>query len=205
MATREQVAEFYDVPLETIKTVVKDNKEELNEDGYSVLLGRDVVDSLKSKNNLKEIQTKPGKYTVTFSSGEELSVANRHNAIFTKRAILRVGLLLKGSEIAKEVRTQLLNIEEHTSTEVKTYEIDYEQDLHLKLGQAIAKQWKKEVKNIRLNGGYVQRDRPQLYTAAVEHFVFVEMAVSQVSAVKYKTKSLAEQDREHNRCLLRLH
>ncbi|MCU0097245.1 hypothetical protein N7917_27675 [Bacillus sp. OR9] len=118
-------------------------------------------------------------------------------------------MLLRDSEVAKEVRTQLLNIEEHTATEVKIYEIDYEQDLHLKLGQAIAKQWKKEVKkilkNIRLNGGYVQRDRPQLYTAAVEHFVFVEMAVSQVPAVKYKTKSLAEQDREHNRCLLGLH
>ncbi|PDY07989.1 hypothetical protein COM83_33620, partial [Bacillus cereus] len=58
--------------------------------------------------------------------------------LFPKRAILRVGMLLRDSEVAKEVRNQLLNIEEHTATEVKTYEIDYEQQLHLKLGQAVA-------------------------------------------------------------------
>lgn len=52
--------------------------------------------------------------------------------LFPKRAILRVGMLLRDSEVAKEVRTQLLNIEEHTATEVKTYEIDYEQEV---LGQ----------------------------------------------------------------------
>ncbi|MDA1771444.1 hypothetical protein PDJ95_08575 [Bacillus cereus] len=51
----------------------------------------------------------------------------------------------------------------------------------------------------------LQRDRPQLYTAAVEHFGSVEMAVSQVPTVKYKTKSLAEQEREHNSYLLGLH
>ncbi|NKX10808.1 Bro-N domain-containing protein [Bacillus cereus] len=38
-------------------------------------------------------------------------------------------MLLRDSEVAKEVRTQLLNIEEHTATEVKTYEIDYEQEV----------------------------------------------------------------------------
>ncbi|WP_255323156.1 hypothetical protein [Bacillus thuringiensis] len=41
----------------------------------------------------------------------------------------------------------------------------------------------------------LQRDRPQLYIAAVEHFGSVEVAVSQVPTVKYKTKSLAEQER----------
>ncbi|PDZ88976.1 hypothetical protein CON47_25665 [Bacillus thuringiensis] len=38
-------------------------------------------------------------------------------------------MLLRDSEVAKEVRTQLLNIEEHTAAEVKTYEIDYEQEV----------------------------------------------------------------------------
>ncbi|PFE66379.1 hypothetical protein CN322_03095 [Bacillus thuringiensis] len=38
-------------------------------------------------------------------------------------------MLLRDSEVAKEVRTQLLNIEEHAATEVKTYEIDYEQEV----------------------------------------------------------------------------
>ncbi|PER78896.1 hypothetical protein CN487_24450 [Bacillus cereus] len=38
-------------------------------------------------------------------------------------------MLLRDSEVAKEVRTQLLNIEENTAAEVKTYEIDYEQEV----------------------------------------------------------------------------
>lgn len=38
-------------------------------------------------------------------------------------------MLLRDSEVAKEVRTQLLNIEENTVAEVKTYEIDYEQEV----------------------------------------------------------------------------
>ncbi|PGR21035.1 hypothetical protein COC50_19385 [Bacillus anthracis] len=191
MATREQVAKFYGVDHNTIKWTVNSHREELESDGMKHM----------KYGEIKEIVKLP----LTLDSMKELGIGKVGSNIFPKRAILRVGMLLRDSEVAKEVRTQLLNIEEHTAAEVKTYEIDYEQDLHLKLGQAIAKQWKKEVKNIRLNGGYVQRDRPQLYTAAVEHFVFVEMAVSQVPAVKYKTKSLAEQDREHNRCLLRLH
>ncbi|MCC2363915.1 Bro-N domain-containing protein [Bacillus cereus] len=49
--------------------------------------------------------------------------------LFPKRAILRVGMLLRDSEVAKEVRTQLLNIKENTVTDVKTYEIDYEQEV----------------------------------------------------------------------------
>ncbi|PHG37274.1 hypothetical protein COI60_07965 [Bacillus toyonensis] len=56
-----------------------------------------------------------------------------------------------------------------------------------------------------ISSASLQRDRPQLYIAAVEHFGSVEMAVSQVPTVKYKTKSLAEHEREHNRYLLGLH
>ncbi|PEA89818.1 hypothetical protein CON71_10605 [Bacillus thuringiensis] len=56
-----------------------------------------------------------------------------------------------------------------------------------------------------ISSASLQRDRPQLYTAAVEHFGSVEMTVSQVPTVKYKTKSLVEQEREHNRYLLGLH
>ncbi|HEF1904306.1 hypothetical protein [Bacillus thuringiensis] len=48
----------------------------------------------------------------------------------------------------------------------------------------------------------LQRDRPQLYTAAVEHFGSVEVAASQVQLPKFKVKSLAKQEREHNKYLL---
>ena len=47
-------------------------------------------------------------------------------------------MLLRDSAIAKEVRTQLLNIEEKTSDEVKTYDINEEQRLMLNVGMAYA-------------------------------------------------------------------
>ncbi|KXY02288.1 hypothetical protein P7D05_23810 [Bacillus paranthracis] len=112
VATTKQVAEFYDVPLETIKTVVKDNKEELKTDGYITMPGieiRDILDS--NKLSLSKIKPRKGHFAVRTETGE-VKIAYRSTAMFPKRAILRVGMLLKGSEVAKEVRTQLLNIEE---------------------------------------------------------------------------------------------
>ncbi|PEK10538.1 hypothetical protein CN683_26710 [Bacillus toyonensis] len=126
MATTQQVAEFYEVKVDTIKQLVKTNRTELESDGYIVKNGGEVVKSLSEKISLKELLSTPGKQTVTLRNGDKFVFANRMNALFTKRAILRVGMLLRDSEVAKEVRTQLLNIEENTVADVKTYEIDYE-------------------------------------------------------------------------------
>ncbi|WP_051588562.1 hypothetical protein [Bacillus sp. UNC437CL72CviS29] len=106
-----------------------------NRDGYTTKIGKEVVDSLSEKISLKEIKTTPGKYTVITDNGLKLIFANRSNALFPKRAILRVGMLLRDSEVAKEVRNQLLNIEENTSTEIKTYEIDNEMEINGELAR----------------------------------------------------------------------
>ncbi|WP_242479850.1 hypothetical protein [Bacillus cereus group sp. N21] len=66
-------------------------------------------------------------------------IGYRRNGLFPKRAILRVGMLLRDSEVAKEVRTQLLNIEENSKQEVKTQEIDKEMTLEMNIGRAISK------------------------------------------------------------------
>ena len=47
-------------------------------------------------------------------------------------------MLLRDSEIAKEIRTQLLNIEEKTSNDVKTKDIDTEEGLMMSVGMAVA-------------------------------------------------------------------
>lgn len=47
-------------------------------------------------------------------------------------------MLLRDSVIAKEVRTQLLNIEEKSSDEVKVQDINEEQSLMLAVGMAVA-------------------------------------------------------------------
>lgn len=47
-------------------------------------------------------------------------------------------MLLRDSEVAREVRNQLLNIEEKTSTETKIEDIEEEQKLMLSVGMAVA-------------------------------------------------------------------
>lgn len=93
-------AEYFDVPKDTIKTVIKLNREELEEDGLRILKGKQLR-SLK-----------------------DLSVISRNTPMFTvipRRAMLRIGMLLRDSEVAKQLRTFLLNIEEvaqHKAPEV---------------------------------------------------------------------------------------
>lgn len=137
IATSKQVAEFYEVTTDVLKKTISAYRDELELDGYKLKTGGDIVRSLSEKFSLREILSTPGKQTAIFNDGTQMTFANRTNALFPKRAILRVGMLLRDSEVAKEVRTQLLNIEENTATEVKTYEIDYEKELHAKLGKAI--------------------------------------------------------------------
>ncbi|WP_255295731.1 hypothetical protein [Bacillus pseudomycoides] len=126
MITANQVASFYNVSKSNIDWVVNENKEELVLDGYQVLRG----------SKLKELKGD----IVKLCSLEDYGISkfSPYIALFPKRAILRVGMLLRDSEVAKEVRTQLLNIEEHASEEVKTFEIDNEQELHMKIGKAFA-------------------------------------------------------------------
>jgi len=119
-ATLKQVSDFYSVNEVTVKQLVRYHNEEFKSDGYKAITGSE----------LKELKGQIG----------NLSTLKHHSrlAIFTKRAILRVGMFLRDSEVAKEVRNQLLNIEEHASKEVKTYEIDMEQELHMKVGKALS-------------------------------------------------------------------
>lgn len=59
----------------------------------------------------------------------EYGVSRRGSYIFTKRAILLVGFMLRDSKIAQEVRNQALNIIENSSDEHKTFEITKEKEL----------------------------------------------------------------------------
>jgi hypothetical protein len=65
-----------------------------------------------------------------FTVGDQ-KLANNSNNLFPRRAILRVGMLLRDSVVAKEIRTQLLNIEERTTSEQKIISINEEQQLAL--------------------------------------------------------------------------
>ena len=107
-ATTEQVATYYGVPKETIETVVMRNKEELESDGYKTFSKSNVINFLNVPNEC--LTSKVGKSIVSLSDGNILELPNRGLRLFPKRAILRVGMLLRDSEVAKEIRSRLLDI-----------------------------------------------------------------------------------------------
>ena len=136
-ATTQQVADFYEVPFKTIESLASYNREELEIDGYSSYRKDFIIESLNIDSQCLKIGK--GKTVVFLPDGNELIIGNRGMRLFTRRSILRVGMLLRDSKIAKEIRTQLLNIEEKTSIEIKVQDINEEQDLMLAVGMAMAK------------------------------------------------------------------
>lgn len=99
VVTIDQVASYYEVTREAIKTIVKRNRYEFETDGMIVLKGKELQ---QFKKDVCWVQNEPD-----ISRTPSLT-------ILTKRSLLRVGMLLTNSEIATTVRNYLLNIEEKT-------------------------------------------------------------------------------------------
>ncbi len=102
--TTNQVAEFYEVSRKLIGKIRNRHKSELDSDGVETLLGKEVLNRFRQ--NVKgEIKVSgEGSYL------DGAIVGHGYNVIYPKRAVLRVGMLLRDSEVAKEVRTLLLNV-----------------------------------------------------------------------------------------------
>ena len=132
-----QVADYYEVTPEYIKAVYGSNRNEINSDGTTII-SRDYYTDNGSKINITSVDRKQTSVTYTFEDGQSVTINNRGLKAFSKRAVLRIGMLLQQSQIAREVRTQLLNIEEKTADDVKTEDINEEQRLMLNVGMAYA-------------------------------------------------------------------
>ncbi len=87
-ATTEQLAQFYEVPVGTVRPLLKPHKEEFETDGVKVLRSK----ALKDARCLIQLPS-------------ETSQA----LIWTPRAALRLGMILRDSTVAKAVRTSLLD------------------------------------------------------------------------------------------------
>ncbi|MCU5440509.1 phage antirepressor KilAC domain-containing protein [Bacillus cereus] len=124
LATADLLAKFYKVPINTIRTIYKRHRDELESDGMILKSGRD-LDQYRCL-----VHNEPNKNT-------GISTRTPKAFLFPKRAILRIGMLLRDSEVAKEVRTQLLNIEGNATDQQRTKEIDHELELQAAIGKAI--------------------------------------------------------------------
>ena len=100
--TTQQVADYYKVGYEAIKSLVSRHKEELTKNGYKLVSGKELKEILVSCS--MNLTNKKGYFEC---NGEKF--ANRSNGLFNKRSILNVGMLLEKSPVAEQVRTLLLD------------------------------------------------------------------------------------------------
>lgn len=106
--TSQMVAEYYEVNDDVIRQLFVRNKEELMSNGAKTLEGSGLRD-MKSLSGFKS--------------------RARSITVYSVRAVLNVGMLLRDSIIAREIRSQLLNGYENLSEEQKVKEIVSERDL----------------------------------------------------------------------------
>lgn len=88
-ATTDMVAAFYEVEVEAVKNLPKRFRDELDVDGFLVVQRRDFA-----RFNLNPANPN-----------------TRSMALYPRQAILRAGMLLRDSEVAKQARTYLLGSE----------------------------------------------------------------------------------------------
>lgn len=113
LLTTPQVAQYFGVQNATIRMVYKRNKEEIDSDGVMRFTLAELRNHLETSQDVTPQIERVGKgpYHMTID-GTTVQVNPANNTLFTKRAVLRIAMLLRDSEIAKEIRTQLLNVAE---------------------------------------------------------------------------------------------
>lgn len=138
----KQIAMYYDVNIETIKNYWKSKdyknfKQELIEDGAKAFTKEEV---LRLGVNLKNIRG--GFDVLDENDGVIATGSNKGLVLLPKRAVLRIGMVLTVSDVAKELRTRLLDIfhdAEHNTNIVEDVfqEIRTEQEIASEMSQAI--------------------------------------------------------------------
>lgn len=97
--TTEMVAAFYETDRETVRKLALRNRDELEVDGFRIIARQEVGDILSlTPDELGMPRTAPSM------------------SLFPRRAVLRVGMLLRDSDTARRVRDMLLDAERRDAT-----------------------------------------------------------------------------------------
>ncbi|MEU4730252.1 restriction endonuclease [Streptomyces sp. NPDC023588] len=119
--TTAMVAAYYEVAENAIRQVVKRHREELTENGMRTLRGSD-LQRFESDN--------------LYLSNGSYPQGRAHLAVYTRRTILNVAMLLRDSEIARSVRTYLLDREESSRPRPVPHDIESLDDRITRLSEA---------------------------------------------------------------------
>ncbi|MBF2709831.1 DNA-binding protein [Flavobacterium soyangense] len=91
--TKQQIADFYQIDIVTIERYLESNEQELKHNGYNVIKGK----------LLKDFKEKFGPHLNISSKTPQLG-------LFNFRSLLNIGMLLVESEMAKALRSRMLDI-----------------------------------------------------------------------------------------------
>lgn len=133
----KQVSEFYEVEEKTIRRIILKIKDELEKDGLKNVKPQEFIEKFLKQTQVSNSKIR-GKSIIEFQDGQKFEYNNTGMLLFPKRAILRIGMLLRDSEVAKEIRTQLLNIEEKSSNKIKEQDINEEIAIYTNIGKSVA-------------------------------------------------------------------
>lgn len=97
--TVQMGATYYEVGLEAIHSIIKEHRNELEGDGLILLQGAELRKFVMSYKDMANYVSKK----------------TRSLIVFPKRALLRIGMLLKESAVAEALRTKLLDDEKEVS------------------------------------------------------------------------------------------
>lgn len=127
--TVKQVADYFEVDSDTIKKQYQRNQEEFDSDGTCIKTLGDFKSLSGTRCPTLKMAQRRGFLEITLSDDTTLSIPNCGIKCYPKRAILRMGMLLQDSRIAREIRGQLLNTFEHTTEEQRVTSINEEENL----------------------------------------------------------------------------
>lgn len=114
--TTEMVASYYEVDLEVIKAMIRRHRDELVAAGMQVLRGEALVEFERYFEYPSIDLAGPG--------GAKGRGGRRALALFDRRAVLNVGQMLRDSDIAKRVRSYLLDVEERATPDQRLAAIE---------------------------------------------------------------------------------
>lgn len=118
LMTTKMVAEYFEVSQDVIRDNIRRNKDEIVHNGMKMMSYSEIKQILNSENI------------------SHLRISKQGSNIFSKRTVLNVAMLLRDSEVAKRVRTALLDQQEEMTDEQKTKGITDEQMLLLNIIQS---------------------------------------------------------------------
>ena len=132
--TVQMVANYFEVDIKTIDKLINRHMDELLENGMIIVTGKEFKD--KFVTDTMSLTNYRGYFTY-----DNQKFANRTNRLINKRVLLNIGMLLRDSKVAKELRRRILDIvhdaEETEVVDNVINEIRTEQEISQDMLQAI--------------------------------------------------------------------